>query len=363
MSEISKLKVIKNVVFSKNEPVSLVHFITNRCNARCSFCFIDFDNKKTFQNELNLDQIDKLTKNLGSSLINVSFTGGEPFGRKDIVEIAKSYIKNSTIESIYITTNGSLPKRVENFIEEINKFDDSIELNFQISIDHFPERHDKIRKIKGLFEQAIKTYKLIRNFNIKNVNSSVAITVSKENCNEIKEIHDYLYNECDVKYLKAILVRDEGVYKTDDKNKNDISKAYDWLTIKIIENQNIHNGNYNNHSLQGKIHNQKDLIAIKLIKQTVKENKFISPCHASSLFGVITAQGDVYPCEILEDKKIGSLLDYDMNFMSLWNSKINKDLRKSIIKDKCFCTYECGMSFNILGNYRYYPELMISLFK
>ena len=34
--------VLQNILISKKEPVSLVHFITNRCNARCSFCFIDF---------------------------------------------------------------------------------------------------------------------------------------------------------------------------------------------------------------------------------------------------------------------------------------------------------------------------------
>ena len=82
--------VLKNIYFSKNEPVSLVHFITNRCNARCSFCFIDFDNPKTFQNELTMDEIDILTKNLGNSLLNVNLTGGEPFARRDIKEIAKS---------------------------------------------------------------------------------------------------------------------------------------------------------------------------------------------------------------------------------------------------------------------------------
>ena len=46
------LRVLKNLYFFKNEPISLVHFITNRCNARCSFCFIDFDDPKTFQGEL-----------------------------------------------------------------------------------------------------------------------------------------------------------------------------------------------------------------------------------------------------------------------------------------------------------------------
>ena len=38
--------------------------------------------------------------------------------RKDITEIAKSYIDNTTIHSIYITTNGSLPEVIsyEKFI-------------------------------------------------------------------------------------------------------------------------------------------------------------------------------------------------------------------------------------------------------
>ena len=70
------LRVLKNLYFFKNEPISLVHFITNRCNARCSFCFIDFDDPKTFQGELTLEEIDKLTKNLGNSLLNVNLTGG-----------------------------------------------------------------------------------------------------------------------------------------------------------------------------------------------------------------------------------------------------------------------------------------------
>ena len=108
-------KVINNVYVTKKEPVSLVHFITNRCNARCSFCFIDFDNENTFKGELSLNEIDKLTKTLGTSLLNVNLTGGEPFARKDIIDIAKLYIKNTTIQSIYVTTNASLPERVEKF--------------------------------------------------------------------------------------------------------------------------------------------------------------------------------------------------------------------------------------------------------
>ena len=89
--------------FTQNEPVSLVHFVTNRCNARCSFCFIDFENENIFNNELSIKEIDKLTKTFGKSLINVNLTGGEPFARKDLVDIAKMYCKNTSIATKLIS--------------------------------------------------------------------------------------------------------------------------------------------------------------------------------------------------------------------------------------------------------------------
>ena len=156
-------RVINNLYFKKSEPLSLVHFITNRCNARCSFCFIDFDNPDTFKGELSLDEIDKLTKNLGKSLLNINLTGGEPFARKDIIDIAKIYLKNTSIQSMYITTNASLPDRIENFAKTINSIDKELELNFQISIDDLPENHDKVRKIKNLFDNCLDTYRRLKN--------------------------------------------------------------------------------------------------------------------------------------------------------------------------------------------------------
>ena len=55
------VRVLKNVHFAKNEPISLVHFITNRCNARCSFCFIDFDDPETFKGDLTIEEIEKIS--------------------------------------------------------------------------------------------------------------------------------------------------------------------------------------------------------------------------------------------------------------------------------------------------------------
>ena len=357
------LRVLNNVYFKKNEPVSIVHFLTNRCNARCSFCFIDFDDPNTFKNELNLDEIDKLTKNLGSSLLNVNLTGGEPFARKDIEEIAKLYIKNTTVQSIYVTTNASLPDRVESFAKNIINYDKNIELTFQISIDDMPQEHDRVRKISNLFQNCLDTYQRLKKIHPR-VNPVVSITVNHENCENIEKIFEYLTNECEVESIKCTIVRDEGVYKTPDKKKKKIFEAYSWLTNKINELQKEGKlNNYNTNSLQGKLHNQKDKISWVLIKKMYLKPKYISPCHAGSLFGIITAKGLVYPCEILEEKIIGDLRKNDMDFMKIWKGSIAKKTKEFILKTNCNCSYECALTYNIMGIWRYQQSLLSSIIK
>jgi MoaA/NifB/PqqE/SkfB family radical SAM enzyme len=357
------VRVLKNVHFAKNEPISLVHFLTNRCNARCSFCFIDFDDPNTFKGELTLGEISKLTKTLGKSLLNVNLTGGEPFARKDIVDIAKLYILNSTVQSIYITTNASLPERVENFTKEITNFKNDIELSFQISIDDLPDRHNKVRKINNLFENCIDTYFRMKNFPSENVNPVVSITVTHENCDDIKNIYDYLVNKCKIDSLKCAIVRDEGVYKTPKSKREKIFEAYSWLTNKILESTKSKKiKNYNLNSIQGKLHNKKDEISWELVKKMYLNPRYISPCHAGGLFGVITAAGLVYPCEILENKLLGNLRENDLNFMKIWKNKETAKVKNFIKKTNCNCTYECALTYNILGNWRYQPSLISSVF-
>ena len=359
----SLFKVLNNVYISKKEPISLIHFITNRCNARCSFCFIDFDDPNTFKGELSIEEIDKLTKTLGNSLLNVNFTGGEPFARSDLTEIAKLYIKNTTIQSIYITTNASLPDRIENFVKEIASLEKKIELGIQISIDDFPNEHNKVRKIKNLFDHCIDTYFRLKKYG-EYVNPSVSITVTHENCDNIKNIFEYLFVKCKVDSIKCAIVRDEGVYKTPEIKKKKIFEAYSWLTSKISElsDQNLLK-NYNKESLQGRLHNEKDKISWDLVKQMYLEPKYISPCHAGSLFGVISASGLIYPCEILEDKVLGDLRKNEMNFMKIWNNNETSNVKKFIKKTNCNCTYECALSYNILGNYRYQHKLIKAALK
>ena len=54
MSVSKFLHTAKSLYFLRAEPVGLIHFLTRRSNARCSFCFIDFDDPNTFKGELTL---------------------------------------------------------------------------------------------------------------------------------------------------------------------------------------------------------------------------------------------------------------------------------------------------------------------
>ena len=260
------ISFLYNNFISRKYPISLVHFITNRCNARCSFCFIDFNNPETFKDELKLDEIDKLTKNLGNNLLNINITGGEPFARKEISQILEMYCKNTSIESIYITSNGSLPDRTVKTLTYITEKYKHIKINVQLSIDDIGERHDKIRKIKNIFNSAIETFHSIKKIN--NVHPIVGITVSLENASRVIELYNTLKNDYKVNAFKAIAVRDEGVYKTPDKDKIKILDAYNKLSNSIIKDSiDKKITNYNYDKLKSKLHFHKDKLMYSYIKR------------------------------------------------------------------------------------------------
>ena len=71
-----------------------------------------------------------------------------------MIDIAKLYVKNSTIQSIYVTTNASLPDRIENFIKRFQKQTTQLNNLFKFQLMIYG-KHNKVRKIKNLFDNII----------------------------------------------------------------------------------------------------------------------------------------------------------------------------------------------------------------
>ena len=352
------VSLISNVHLTRRNPVSLIHFVTNRCNARCSFCFIDFDNPETFRHELTVDEIDRLSRSLGPNLQNINLTGGEPFARKELLDIARCYFRNTNIRSLFITSNGSLTDRMVDFATAMQREFPDRQVFFSLSVDAFPEEHNRIRKIKDLFDKTLASYHALRDIG-GSIGVNVAITVSHENHAAAGKLYEALIEEYGVRAITATIVRDEGVYRIPEDDKRSILEAYDLVTDNIV--RDLKSGRlegYDTATLQGRLMNKKNVLVNRIIKDTYMEPRYVSPCHAGALFGVIGADGAVSPCEILEDRNFGNLRDYDMDFLKLWYDRPAQDAKKWIRESKCHCSYECAWSFNILGNLRYQPSLV-----
>ena len=356
---VNLVNVALNSYVLKKEPISLIHFVTNKCNARCKHCFIDFDHPDAFKGELTLEEINKLTRSFGRSLLNVNLTGGEPFLRKDFFEIARLYFQNAGVRSIYITTNGMFTKLTKDFLDKFIASGINGKVILSFSIDNFEGGHDENRRVKGLYKNTLQTYNLVKSYNKPNIIANISITVTDHNCDKVIELYHYLKNEKGVDAFTAIAMREEGVIKKiDPAVKKKIHEAYVKLTSLIKEDilDNKTEG-YKKEGIQGTLLNSKNMIMYKNIVDSYMQPKYISHCPAGALFGVIWANGMVYPCEIL-NKPLGNLRDYNMNFIELWKNEQTKNVKKFIKDTNCNCTFECAWAINIISNKRYIPTLI-----
>jgi len=96
--------------------------------------------------------------------------------------------------------------------------------------------------------------------------------------------------------------------------------------------------------------NAKRIVRPRIIAKTFRENRYQIPCYGGTLGAAMFSKGQVLPCELRWHDVIGNVRDVDYDFMKLWNSPKAEALRRDIRCNKCFCTYECFLTINILFN-------------
>lgn len=352
---LSTISYAKNI-FIKNvkSPIYLIFFITEQCNARCKHCFGSFAQER-IENELTLDEIEKISLNMGN-LLYLLPTGGEPFLREDFPEIINIFYKNNRLRNVGIPTNGSLTKRVVASVNKILSLCPDLRLGVDISIDELGQAHDEIRGVPGLFDKVIETYWQLKEVEKKHQNFKVCVemTVSHYNQDHIFEIYEYFINQ-----LKAynVFVRIVRGNPRDMKAKEVDIERFERFITKLEDD--IKNKVFYGHAvypLSGLI-TARDIIGRKLTLKVLKENRFQIPCYAGKLTGILRSKGDVYPCE-LRNEKFGNLREYNYDFKKLWQSETARRIGKEILESKCFCTHECFITNNILFNPGMLPRVL-----
>ncbi|MGC9205161.1 MAG: radical SAM protein [Candidatus Micrarchaeia archaeon] len=146
---------IKSNFVSLSHPYKLTFAITMRCNSRCRHCNIW---QLRPQNELTIEEIRKFSEANPFFKI-VELTGGEPFLRGDIVEIAEAFSKNSKgLYAITMPTNSLVSKDlILSKVKGMLKLKQKIVVT--LSLDGYRELEDHIRGVSGNYDKVISLYK------------------------------------------------------------------------------------------------------------------------------------------------------------------------------------------------------------
>ena len=347
---------LHKVLNKKNQlPSYFIFFPTSRCNLSCSHCFYHDSLNKKF-NELTLEEIDKITKTM-DPLLSLILTGGEPYLRHDLDEIVKIFYENTRVPIITIPSNGFFRERMVEKIRNMMDWCPELVLNQLISIDGLREQHDKIRGLKGCFDRAIRTVETIKELQNEygRINLGIATTFTSQNQHNMKDIVKGIYEIAKPDNITIALVRGDPKEKVnlnlDINLYQEAVKYRDSLFYsRKMSGHKIFKGN--------KLATASRIILNEKVQQIYETNKYQMPCYAGNLSGVMYPEGDVHPCEILDNShKIGNIRDFNLDFRKLWLSQKAKDEIKFIRGTHCFCTHECFNTVNILFNAKFYPRL------
>ena len=335
-------------------PAHMIFFVTARCNAKCKHCFYwkEIDNADA-KKELSIDEVRKISKSMGHVKI-LSLTGGEPFMRNDLADIARIFYLRNNLHHLVVHTNGILKDRIVDFSKRVLKECPDMSLAVSFSIDDFEKFHDKNRGVPGIFKKVLEAVDSLQELRSRHKNFEVDVTtaVSHFNYPRMKKLMDYVREELPVDGHHIEVVRGN----TREKKARAITPQQFRKIINYLRKtwtKEKRKADYPFASFRQVV----DVLTPEIEMETMIKNRMILPCKAGKTVIVLGEYGDVFPCELL-NKSFGNVRDYKYSMKKLLFSKNAKSLKRWIVSSKCFCTWGCAVSNNIIFNLRAYPRII-----
>jgi len=312
-------------------PLFVIWEITGACNLRCKHCLSN--SGKLSPDELNTREAKKLIDALGmTKVFNISFSGGEPLIRPDILELLE-YASQKNI-GIELLTNGTLiTKKMIARLENIKLF------NVQVSLDGIGKTHDNFRGINGSYECAVKAIKLLRDANYEVVISSA---VTKQNIDEIPQIIDMAVSLGASSY-KTTLFMPSGRGKDNVDELTLTPQDTREFAFMMIEKKE---------EVGDKIIINNEVIYPWLTGLTENSSSFEVAdssrigCTAGNSSLYITPDGKISPCPFLREFTAGDIRKE--NLKEIWDNSstfdIFRNITRSDLKGKCNNCEYLGLS-------------------
>jgi len=303
--------------------------ITNRCNLRCKMCEVA-RNPSSEEDELSTEEIKDLIKQIKNiGVKHFILSGGEPFLRKDILDIVK-YAVESNIEMVDIISNGTLLDEVT--IKKLIK----INLNhITFSLDGTKEINDDIRG-KGVFDKVSENIDLLNFYKHKYgvIKPTVGInfTVMNNNIDSMLPLVEYAEaKHCNIILFQPLLFSNVDMYE---KRHNELwpSQRNIKRLRKTIENL-LDIQSRRNH----RVYIATDSAILNAMPDYFGGRKFGRrfKCYEAIKRIVITSEGKVWSCQGI----YGDLREDELR--NIWFSKAALEVRKRVAKCRSHCLQDC----------------------
>lgn len=276
--------------------------VTRGCNLSCRHCY----NVKEEKEELTLKDFRNIFSQLASEgVLFLTFSGGEPFFRKDIRKIIT--LAREMNFAVRFFTNGTLiDEKMADFLKEASV------LEVGVSLYGTSEVHDYITQLKGSFKKSVKALELLKE---RNVNTVVKFTLMKVNVSELGKVK---------KLAKKLGAEFHFGYVVTPK----INGSKEPLDLRVAPEQI-------------KFLIERGEIPLPSPFKVRPKKRVDSPlCSAGRDMCAITAYGDLIPCVTIP-KKCGNLRE--KSFSEVWTSDELERLRKKRKKDLIACS-SCGLA-------------------
>lgn len=335
-------------------PIYAIVYVTAHCNFRCKMCFYLDQIESASNNELTLDEFRRISRSFGR-LVQVSLTGGEPFLRRDLAEIAELFARQNRARYITIPTNGSMPERIEATVSRLAASCPDTCFRIPLSLDGVGADHDEIRRTPGSFEKVRQTYARLAALRARSRNLLIDVntTFSGLNQDRVDQIVSFVDREWDVDNLSVTYAR--GNIRDPEARKTSVSQ-YRALIARLQQRPRRPDARPWSPLIRAVIGETWDVIG-----QTLERGAMVIPCRAAARkLVVISETGEVYPCEILPGAQfgLGNLREAGYNIRRILQRPRAEGIRQYILKTRCHCTFECAMNTNVVYHWPGFPRLL-----
>lgn len=325
----------------------LVVFVTSRCNLQCPFCLLSFGFPPR-RRELTLAEFGQVARKLGP-LVQLSLTGGEPFLREDLPELAGVLLDRTRAPYVSVPTNGWFTGRITAFVRNVLPRFPHSSFRLVVSIDALGEEHDRLRGRPGAFQRALETSRALMDLRQGHPNLVVDANAIFHDLNQdrLKETLETLHRTLPFDNLSVTWARG----RPSDRSPDSLAKYQ-----ALLGSLNRLRGPRGKRALSA-VWRAVGQLTREGVVHVLSKGRPAAPCVAGRNLVVLREDGEVLPCEML-DRSLGNLLDHDGDLASLLDSPRARDLIRWIRGSGCACTYECAISAGVVWNPLRWPAVL-----